>query len=281
MAGLPDSAPLSALSIPGTHDSLAVDAPPGLRTQDHGLAVQLRAGIRALDVRTRHLRDRFPIHHGPAYLGADFADVLAVCDGFLTAHPGETVLMRIAPEYTPAGNTGDYATTMDWYLHRPGPAAAVSARRLWRPPPGEPVRAPVLGAARGKIVLLQDFPYPAPLGIAWGGTATAIQDDFRPAGRCPRATKLAAVRALLAAARTGPETTLFINHLSMTAPRARLRPWHRPTPRDLALGAASAPGLVQATTALLRTGPPGRTGVMMADFPTAELVAAILARNRT
>lgn len=125
MNGVPDGTSLAWLSVPGTHDSLALcgsaNEPESAadcetistgitRTQaDHGfsaktLDTQLNAGIRALDIRVRVNKDgsglRFTIHHGVYYQYANFTDVLTHLKDFLAANPSETVLLHLKAECT-------------------------------------------------------------------------------------------------------------------------------------------------------------------------------------
>lgn len=123
MSTVPDNTNLAAMSIPGTHDSLALcgfSADGGktceaistglTRTQEpHGysantLTTQLEAGIRAIDIRVRvDLGNEgltFTIHHGVYYQHANFADVLTKIEDFLRLHPEETVLMHLKAECT-------------------------------------------------------------------------------------------------------------------------------------------------------------------------------------
>ncbi|MFL4909038.1 phosphatidylinositol-specific phospholipase C domain-containing protein [Streptomyces sp. MMS24-I2-30] len=125
MSGVPDATSLAWLSVPGTHDSLALcgqaDDPAGegnceavttsiTKTQEfHGfsaetLTTQLNAGIRSLDIRVRVNKDdsglQFTIHHGVYYQWANFTDVLTRIRDFLDANPGETVLLNLKAECT-------------------------------------------------------------------------------------------------------------------------------------------------------------------------------------
>ena len=82
MKWLPDEISLAALSIPGTHDTMAdcsndcrdnetgiVITTPVTQTQGLSLSEQLLAGIRALDIRVNRRGDKFRIHHGDIDLG--------------------------------------------------------------------------------------------------------------------------------------------------------------------------------------------------------------------
>ncbi|GAA0383764.1 hypothetical protein Acor_80440 [Acrocarpospora corrugata] len=113
MAQVPDYASLAELSVPGTHDTLAVYGGGLVETQEKheqdgqpggkSLAFQLGAGIRAIDIRVRIVPDesnnaKFAIHHGPYYLHANFDDVIREMRTFLTAHPSETILLNVKAE---------------------------------------------------------------------------------------------------------------------------------------------------------------------------------------
>ncbi|WP_206506578.1 phosphatidylinositol-specific phospholipase C domain-containing protein [Streptomyces chrestomyceticus] len=123
MAGVPNGTSLARMSIPGTHDSLALcGSRPGgsgpceaistsiTRTQEpHGysaetLTTQLDAGIRSIDIRVRVDWGKeglaFTVHHGAMYQYANFTDVLAKSRDFLSAHPKETILLNLKAECT-------------------------------------------------------------------------------------------------------------------------------------------------------------------------------------
>ncbi len=110
---------LADLSIPGTHDSLALCgkmigteceaiSTGNTQTQEsHGwsaetLINQFDAGIRALDIRVRidtgSGAPKFTIHHGVFYQYANFDDVLVKTRDWLAANKSETVLMSIKAE---------------------------------------------------------------------------------------------------------------------------------------------------------------------------------------
>src|SRR6185436_3198935 len=92
MRGLADSRSLASLSIPGTHETMAIHGGAWTQAQedfgDSGgtLAAQLTAGIRMIDIRARvNAGNTFTIHHGAAYQNANFDDVLAKLGDFLGA----------------------------------------------------------------------------------------------------------------------------------------------------------------------------------------------------
>ncbi|GLY92807.1 phosphatidylinositol-specific phospholipase C domain-containing protein [Actinoplanes sp. NBRC 103695] len=127
MSRVPGDTSLARLSVPGTHDSLALCGYSGdsgdtcdplttslTKTQEnHGysagtLTTQFTAGIRALDIRVRvdsgDAGVSFTVHHGTYYQWANFADVLTKTRDFLAAHPRETILLHLKAECT--GETG-------------------------------------------------------------------------------------------------------------------------------------------------------------------------------
>ncbi|KAJ4326126.1 hypothetical protein N0V94_000288 [Neodidymelliopsis sp. IMI 364377] len=112
MSTLPDTLPISALSIPGTHNSHTYyRALPSVKCQCVDIKTQLENGIRFLDIRAQptHAHDpskkdmylvhgAFPISlTGPKYL----SPILDTIYAFLTAHPSETILVSLKREGVP------------------------------------------------------------------------------------------------------------------------------------------------------------------------------------
>ena len=84
MGDLPDDLLISAMSVPGSHDAMARFGGPAPRCHTLTLDRQLNAGIRAFDIRLRHIEDVFAIHHGAYFQNAYFGnDVLQVFIDFL------------------------------------------------------------------------------------------------------------------------------------------------------------------------------------------------------
>ena len=114
MSRLPDDALLSQLSLPGTHDSCALHN--GLsfgfaKCQSWSLEDQLKAGIRFVDIRCRHVNNGFLIYHGIIDQQMTFAEVRDTCRRFLQQHPTETIVMSIKEESTPENNSRSFAAT--------------------------------------------------------------------------------------------------------------------------------------------------------------------------
>ncbi|GAA4946226.1 hypothetical protein GCM10023224_32020 [Streptomonospora halophila] len=270
MSRLPDSTSLAALSVPGTHDTMAYDASPVSQTQESPLPEQLDAGVRALDIRTRHYRDAFPIHHGAEYLHANFTDVVVAATDFLRAHPGETVLMRLKQEHTAEENTRSYEETLDSYIEENPQTRDRLREHLWRPDAGYGGRIPTLGEVRGRIVILQDFGSGHAYGPRWNGEWTDIQDDYDLPTLFHVPQKWDAARTHFERTAAGDSDVLYVNHLSASGGAL---------PSSIAYGALGVEGMNSRALDYLAAGGTQRTGVVMADFPGPDLVEAVIARN--
>ena len=96
MSYLDDETPLSALTIPGTHDSAAFTYSwPFISTQNLDIRDQLNAGIRYFDLRCGIRHDVVEMVHGPTYLGLRLDKVLDTMYIWLAAHPTEALLVQI------------------------------------------------------------------------------------------------------------------------------------------------------------------------------------------
>ncbi|MEV7535818.1 MULTISPECIES: phosphatidylinositol-specific phospholipase C [Streptomyces] len=252
MAAHGDGTALTRLTIPGTHDSGARFGGPWSECQNTTVAQQLDSGVRFLDVRCRVTGGSFAIHHGASYQNMMFGDVLVACRDFLAAHPSETVLMRVKQEYSEESDA-TFRAVFDDYLDRRG------WRSLFRIGDG----LPLLGEARGRVVLLADnagLP-----GLRWADSRYfAVQDDWNalPDAKYPK------IQAHFRAAVASPGP-LYVNFVSTSAylpPRwnsDRLNPWVH--------------GFLDGSELAGRTG----LGIVPLDFPAtrAGLVEALLRHN--
>lgn len=164
MAGLRDDVRMSQLSIPGTHNSGADRGIPHVRTQSTSIARQLNNGHRLLDIRVREINGVFAIHHGAAYLGQMYGDVLNTVGNFLRANPNEVVYMRLKQEHSAVSDAVFNRVLNERYLNDP------RWRDFFYYANGN--NNPTLGQTRGKIVILRNFlgnsvgiPYPAAFNI--------------------------------------------------------------------------------------------------------------------
>ncbi|PER94278.1 hypothetical protein CN500_20635 [Bacillus cereus] len=148
MDSIEDTAKLSEISIPGTHDTMS-RGPGGdlAQTQSMSLRTQLESGIRFIDIRCRYIDGSFAIHHGMVYLNANFNDVLEIATKFLRKNPSETILMRVKQEYSDASDQV-FNETLKKYMDR-------FPTFFWDSKNGS-IDNPTLGEMRGKIVILRD-----------------------------------------------------------------------------------------------------------------------------
>lgn len=104
-----DETKLSAMSIPGTHDSAAqyVSLSPIFQCQDTAIKTQLENGYRYLDMRLVLDQDQFILKHNFAKCRKDKSifstpltldDVLKDICAFLDKHPSETILFCVKKE---------------------------------------------------------------------------------------------------------------------------------------------------------------------------------------
>jgi hypothetical protein len=167
MHGVASDTKLSAMSIPGTHDTLSIHGGANVETQeDYGdsgqtLRAQLDRGIRAIDIRVRSVNEKFTVHHSAYYQKANFDDVLEKAQEFLKAHPTETIVMRLRAE-CPYTKPGPFDCA-----HEPKSVTQEDVRETFKTyvkdypnlfytpsVSGEKqVKVPKLGDVRGKLVL--------------------------------------------------------------------------------------------------------------------------------
>lgn len=213
MSVLPDSIRLSELSIPGTHDTMSFFGTDHAKTQSMALNFQLESGIRVLDIRCRHVGDRFAIVHGRVHQNAWFNQVLDTVVAFLK-NRRETVLMRVKWEGKDENNTRTFEETFrleywDKYV-----------ANMWQWTSDNPT----LGEMRGKIVILQDFdrencktkPEPK-FGICYVDSFK-IQDEYKLDGNADLYNKWLKVKKHLEEANNlsapGNRDIKYVNYLS-------------------------------------------------------------------
>ncbi|WP_432014034.1 phosphatidylinositol-specific phospholipase C [Streptomyces cucumeris] len=199
LSAIPDATPVQRLTLPGTHDSGARHGGPWTECQNTAIIDQLTSGIRFLDIRCRAFDNAFPIHHGAFYQHLNFDDVLIACRDFLSAHPTETVLMRVKQEYSEE-SAEEFRRIFDTYLDK-------GWRSLFR----LDTTLPTLGESRGRVVLLGDSG--AMPGVRYGDAQLFdIQDDYmaEPFGKYPK------IEAQFRKAVAQPGK-LFMNYVSTAA----------------------------------------------------------------
>jgi 1-phosphatidylinositol phosphodiesterase len=206
---------ISAISIPGTHDSGATYEPiyGTAKCQNLTIDQQLNSGVRFLDIRCRHINNAFTIHHGAVYQNANFNDVLTTCWRFLEDNPTECIIMLVKEEHTPSNNNRTFEQTFDDYVQMNPNGWYLSNS------------TPDLGSVRGKIVLIRRFNASGlPKGIDatnWKDNTTfninnpsaslKVQDMYKVTNN---RNKWNAVVSLLNESNNGNGTVLNINYTS-------------------------------------------------------------------
>ncbi|MCJ1321417.1 hypothetical protein MMC15_006762 [Xylographa vitiligo] len=188
MRELKDETPLSALSIPGTHNSPACyRALPSVRCQAVAPKAQLENGVRFFDIRVQPESPHDASHDGlilvhsvfPIALTGSkyFRDLVNHIYDFLDKNPSETVVMSLKREGT--GNSTDAQLSRILKNHY-----AVDTNRWYTAP-----QIPTLGEARRKIVLLRRFGLDESLKQEWDGAGWGLNAetwaDNTPHNTCP------------------------------------------------------------------------------------------------
>lgn len=181
MRELRDDTLLSALSIPGTHNSPTCHtAPPSVRCQAVSPREQLENGVRFFDIRVQPeypenpSKDELILVHSvfPISLTGNkyFRDLMRDVNAFLDRNPSETLIISLKREG--AGKATDQQLCRILHDHYAGP------KSRWYTNP----KIPTLGEARGKIVLIRRFNLQERLkdehnGHGWGIDAAAWADN--------------------------------------------------------------------------------------------------------
>jgi 1-phosphatidylinositol phosphodiesterase len=171
MSDIPDSTPLSSLSIPGTHNTPTCHvALPSVRCQAAPPAAQLQNGIRFFDVRVQIANQTSDstangddatllLVHGafPVALTGRPRTFRALVDetqAFLRQHPSEMVIFSLKREgLGRQGTDAQLARILQRQYLGGGDATTEVVNGGWYAAP----RIPALGGVRGKIVLLRRF----------------------------------------------------------------------------------------------------------------------------
>jgi 1-phosphatidylinositol phosphodiesterase len=179
MSKLKNEIPLSALSIPGTHNSPTYHtALPSVRCQAVGVKDQLNNGVRFLDIRVQPenpddpSKDRLILVHSafPISLTGNkyFRGLVDTLNSFLDANPSETIIISLKREGV--GKATDQQLSNILHDHY-----ATDANRWFIDN-----RIPTLGEARNKIVLIRRFALDDSLKGENGGKGWAIDAESWP-----------------------------------------------------------------------------------------------------
>lgn len=146
MGELNDGLPLSAITIPGTHDSAAFTYSwPFVATQNMDISQQLNAGTRYFDLRCGVRNDLVEMVHGQAYLGLRLEEVLQAMYDWLAQHETEGLIVQIKRDRNENSSTIDFAHAIARVIRQK------SSR--WR----TSNTTPSIGELRGRIQLFRRF----------------------------------------------------------------------------------------------------------------------------
>ncbi|KAI7162266.1 PLC-like phosphodiesterase [Hortaea werneckii] len=146
MAFADDETLISALTLPGTHDSAAHKISwPFVQTQGMDVRNQLNAGIRYFDLRCGVRNDIVEMVHGPSFLGITLSAVLDVIYTWLESHTTEALVVQIKQDRASERSKVSFPGAI-WNL-------LASEPERWR----TENTTPTLGDLRGKIQLLRRF----------------------------------------------------------------------------------------------------------------------------
>ena len=253
MSRLPDSILISQLSLPGTHNSCALH--DGLsfgfaKCQSWQLADQLKSGIRFIDIRCRHVDDRFLIYHGVISQRMTFEEVRNVCRDFLRDHPSECIVMSIKEESTAERTTRSFAQTFS--------DVTKDDEKLWH----ISREVPQLREVRNQIVLVDRVGTLG--GLNWDGMQR--QDEYM----ATLELKEPLIRAHFDKAIKGENNQWFISFSSGTVPGSLL------TPR---MYAAKSNAFTLDMLKQKSGKTPVRFGTIVMDFPGEDLIEQIVETN--
>lgn len=208
MDKIEDNVNIFKLALPATHDSgtgyvsnrtsqTRVDI---VVTQCLKFNEQLIYGIRVFDIRLRHFKNRFRLHHNDVYLNVTFDDFLDAINNFLDLYGSETVLFRLKEEWAPFNCTRSLGETLTEYLK--------NETRLFVPNDFNVTLATV----RNKFIILSDNLEFHKFGLKY--IECNIQDDYYLTNNWRLYNKWTLIKQHLIASTSSDNEKCFINFLS-------------------------------------------------------------------
>lgn len=144
MVNIPDEKTIAELFVPGTHDTMTFARRASyVNTQTWTLEQQLDQGLRAFDIRVKHVGDELKCYHGSFYLGQEFKDVVHTFEQFLADNPSEGLLVSLSASGCPP--TGEHSRSYGDQLQ-----ATFGNPEMWM----FCSNPPTMGELRGKIYVL-------------------------------------------------------------------------------------------------------------------------------
>ncbi|XP_036372036.1 1-phosphatidylinositol phosphodiesterase-like [Megalops cyprinoides] len=249
MSAIANDKPLSAVTIPGTHESLSLYGGPLLRCQFWRLDSQLDAGLRYFDIHVEgHVfGNEISVADGIFGKHEPFTNVMKTLKNFLEMHRSETVLLRVTAHGL---NKRKAIKNLKKLLKQDG--------GVWVGP-----SVPSMGDARGKIIVVQSPDLP--LGVLNRDTYVAGDDKFKS-----HENKMKRIRKHLAYAGSICASTVVLTESSAS--------WLLKGPRGVA--EMINPDLYNYLNDLQGSKDrPKCLGVIAMDFPGPDLIKAIIDFN--
>ena len=148
MKNLSDTALVTSMSIPGSHDSGALHSIGDLsgKCQDLSIYNQLQAGARFFDIRLQQRDNKLKIVHGIVDQELDFSKTLYDFETFLKANPSEGLIVSIKKESDAVNTTASFDESLKKALNL--------YSSIWDTSGKIPEN---LGKLRGKIFLISRY----------------------------------------------------------------------------------------------------------------------------
>ncbi|KAL5611683.1 hypothetical protein BROUX41_000739 [Berkeleyomyces rouxiae] len=279
MQRLPDDVEISALSIPGTHDSMTFflggkDKYDKNQCQNANLKQQLESGIRYIDISARRDHSEIRGYAGNDLIFKYLGDVLLTIMDFLDEHPGEGLIMRLHRDSWPIDNYRSFERVIaSKYLASNSPLCQRVRKHLYTHKIDGQYKLPKLGGLRGKVLILQDFSTTTPgrFGIPWKSD-TMVVSDWKVATKFfGLSAKWEAVESSLMQANIESKNKLHITHNSIN---------HGIDPHEAAGGPMeNKQGMNDRLADFLELGVTTRIGIVVMDFPGDHLAQQIIKMN--
>jgi len=265
MSKISDSKLISALSIPGTHESATYKVKPKNKiigtpfigqAKCHAMDIptQLDAGIRFFDIRVANNGD---IIHGKGQTQFKteytFDNILNLFTSFLKDHSSETIIMKIKNEEGKGKRNDDFIAMFESKI-------TGDVKKLMK----YNTDIPTMGEIRGHIWLFDDFEYSK--GFPTSHSKIIKQNDWKAGWIKPGKVKAEKVKQHFEAAEGKQDSgNLYINNLSANAAaKGNLFV----TPEDLASEVNSV--TLEHKSFL---------GIVACDFPSQKLIDHVIAQN--
>ena len=263
MINLPDNAKIQSLSIPGTHDSGALHSIFDVsgKCQDLSIEEQLNVGVRFFDLRLQNVNDKMQIVHDFVDQRLDFFNVMQDMNDFLNKHPSEFLIVSIKKDADDKNATKEFEQLLLEEL------IYFENANLTTTLPKN------VGEARGKMFFIARYPS-STIGISahsgWlDSTTFELGDLYVQDNYCINdvETKKADVIDTLSFSKSNSEK-LVLNFSSCYLDSG--------FPPIYALGTAKN---INAWLTEYLQSFNGQTGIIVADYITAELSKSIYSRN--